>query len=138
IPDEEKQRRVDLQKQIMNAVITGQGWDGIPEATRKQADTAWFRSVLVWDPAPVMKKVKQPLLIVHGELDKQVPIQNAELLNGLALQRKKGTTAMVLIPGINHLLVPARTGEVSEYGALGDARVSPDVSTRVVEWLRNH
>ncbi len=136
IADDEKQRRVELQKQIMNAVITGQGWDGIPEATRKQADTAWFRSVLLWDPAPVMKKVNQPLLIVHGELDKQVPIQNAELLNGLALQRKKGATAMVLIPGINHLLVPAKTGEVSEYGALRDAKVSLDVSTQVVEWLK--
>ena len=30
IADEEKQRRIDLQKQVMNAVLTGQGWEGVP------------------------------------------------------------------------------------------------------------
>lgn len=135
IGDDEKQRRVELQKQIMNAVLTGQGWEGVDEKVRKQADTSWFRSLLLWDPAPVMKKVNQPLLIMHGELDRQVPIQSAELLEGLAAQRKKGTAALVLVPGINHLLVPARTGEVAEYGTLVDARVSPEVSRLIVEWL---
>ncbi len=136
IADDEKQRRVELQKQIMNAVLTGQGWEGVDEKVRKQADTPWFRSFLLWDPAPVMKKVDQPLLIMHGELDKQVPIQSAELLNGLAAQRKKGTASLVLVPGINHLLVPAKTGEVAEYGTLVDARVSPEVSRLLVEWLK--
>lgn len=136
ISDEEKQKRVELQQQIMNAVLTGQGWDGIPEAMRKQADTPWFRSLLAFDPAPVMKKVKQPLLIVHGELDKQVPIGNAELLNGLATQRKRGTATLALVPGVNHLLVPAKTGEVGEYGSLGDVRVSPEVARTIVEWLK--
>jgi len=136
LPDEEKQRRVELQKQVMNAVLTGQGWEGVPEAMRKQADTAWFRSVLGWDPAPVVKKVEQPWLIMHGELDKQVPLQNAELLNGLALQRKKGTATLALVPGINHLLVPARTGEVAEYASLTDAQVSPDVAKQIADWLK--
>lgn len=136
ISDEEKQKRVALQQQIMEAVLTGQGWDGIPEAMRKQADTPWFQSLLAFDPAPVMKKVKQPLLIVHGELDKQVPIGNAELLNGLATQRKRGTATLALLPGINHLLVPARTGEVSEYGSLAEAKVSPDVARTIVDWLK--
>jgi pimeloyl-ACP methyl ester carboxylesterase len=136
ITEEEKQRRVALQTQIIDAVLTGQGWDGVPEAMRKQADTPWFRSVLAFDPAPLMKKVEQPLLIVHGELDKQVPIANAELLNGLATQRKKGTSALVLVPGINHLLVPARTGEIAEYASLSEAKVSPEVPRAIVEWLK--
>ena len=135
ISDEEKQRRIDLQKQIMNAVLTGTGWEGVPEAVRKQADTAWFRSFLQWEPTPVLKKVDQPLLILHGELDKQVPLQNAELLNGLAAQRKKGPATLVLVPGINHLLVPAKTGEVAEYASLQAAKVSPEVAKQIVEWL---
>ena len=136
ISDDERQRRVDLQKQIMNAVITGQGWEGVPEATRKQADTAWFRSVLQWDPEPVVRKVDQPLLILHGALDKQVPVANAELLNGLAAKRKKGPGTLTLVPGINHLLVPAKTGEVSEYGSLSAEKVSPLVATQIAEWLK--
>lgn len=136
IAEDEKQRRVDLQKQVMNAVISGQGWEGVPDAVRKQADSPWFRSFLQWDPAPVMKKVDEPLLILHGALDKQVPLRNAEVLNGLALQRKKGTTTLAMVPGINHLLVPARTGEVSEYGSLQGAKVSPDVARQITEWLK--
>jgi pimeloyl-ACP methyl ester carboxylesterase len=136
IPDDEKQRRVELQKQVMNAVLTGQGWEGVPEAMRKQADTPWFRSVLTWDPEPVVKKLEQPWLIMHGELDKQVPLQNAELLNGLSTQRKKGTATMVLVPGINHLLVPARTGDVAEYANLPDVKVSPEVSNQIAGWLK--
>jgi hypothetical protein len=42
----------------------------------------------------------------------------------------------VKIPGINHLLVPAVTGEVDEYGTLKDKRVSPEISKAIVTWLR--
>ncbi len=135
LTDEEKQRRVTLQKQIMNAVLSGEGWEGVPAALRAQSDTPWFRSLLAYDPAPVMKKMQQPLLIVHGELDRQVPLANAELLNGLAVQRKRGTATLALVPGVNHLLVPAATGEVSEYPNLSDARVSPDVARAIGDWL---
>ena len=136
ISEDEKQRRVELQKQIMNAVLTGQGWEGVPEATRKQADTAWFRSVLQWDPEPVIRKVDQPWLIMHGELDKQVPLQNAELLNGLATKRKKGPATLTLVPGINHLLLPATTGEIAEYASLSEEKVSPLVATQIADWLK--
>ncbi|MBA2353797.1 MAG: hypothetical protein H0V80_03910 [Acidobacteria bacterium] len=135
LPADEKQRRVQLQAQIMNAVVTGQGWEGVPEAMRKAADTPYFQSVLAFEPAVVMKKVRQPLLILHGERDRQVGLSNAELLSGLAVQRKRGASQLVMLPGINHLLVPAPTGEVSEYGSLGDAKVSPEVARVIVDWL---
>src|SRR5690606_12950695 len=125
-----------LQTQIMNAVLTGEGWDGVPEQLRKQADTPWFRSLLAYDPAEPLDKADQPLLIVHGELDKQVAITNADALLALAQARKKGKGAdVVKLPGINHLLVPARTGEIGEYGALEDRTVSPAVTSAIAEWL---
>ena len=40
---------------------------------RKQADTPWFQSFLTFDPAKTIRDVRQPMLLVHGELDKQVP-----------------------------------------------------------------
>jgi hypothetical protein len=36
---------------------------------------------------------------------------------------------------VNHLLVPAVTGEKSEYGTLPDRHVSKDVTTAVTTWL---
>jgi len=40
------------------------------------------------------------------------------------------------VPGVNHLLVPAKTGDVSEYGSLGpDAKVSPQVTSAIANFL---
>jgi len=80
--------------------------------------------------------VKQPLLIVQGELDTQVEPSNADRLEQLAKSRKTDSTSdLVKLPGINHLLVPAKTGEVDEYASLKDAHVSPAVTGAIATWL---
>lgn len=133
----DKQAAIELQKKIQRAVLTGSGWEGVPPALRKQADTAWFQSFLRFDPARVMPDLKQPVLIVQGLLDTQVPPADAEKLAALADARKKAPKAAVVkIAGINHLLVPATTGEVDEYGTLRNKQVSPEVATAIVAWLR--
>jgi hypothetical protein len=43
---------------------------------------------------------------------------------------------VVKIPGINHLLVPATTGEVEEYGTLQEKQISPQVGTVLASWLK--
>jgi dipeptidyl aminopeptidase/acylaminoacyl peptidase len=137
VPEAEKQAKIELQKKIQAAVIAGSGWEGIPDELRKQADTPWFRSLLTYDPAQVMPKVKQPLLIIQGDLDTQVPPAHAEHLAELARARKKAATVeTVHIPGVNHLFVPATTGEVSEYSQLKTQAVSPKVVESIVEWVK--
>src|SRR5262245_12952119 len=134
----ERQATIDLQKKIQRAVVTGLGWDqiNVPEGVRHQADTPYFQSFLTLDPARLMKDVPQPLLIVQGERDTQVPPANAEKLETLAKARKKAAPVKrVTIPGINHLLVPANTGEVEEYGRLTDRHVSAAVTTELITWL---
>ena len=72
-----------------------------------------------------MANVRQPLLIVQGELDTQVEPLNADRLETLARARKNAPPVEVVkVPGVNHLLVPATTGEVDEYGTLKDKQVS--------------
>jgi hypothetical protein len=137
--ESERQATIDLQKQIQQAVVTGLGWEkiNVPESVRRQAETPYFQSFLTFDPAKLIKDVGQPLLIVQGELDTQVPPANAEKLETLAKARKKpGPVKVVKIPGINHLLVPANTGEVDEYARLTDRHVSPAVTTELINWLR--
>ena len=137
LSDAEKQAKIELQNKIQAAVVSGTGWDALPEDVRKQADTPWFRSLLTFDPAQVLPKVKQPLLIIQGELDTQVPPTQADRLAELARARKKaGPVEVVHIPGINHLLVPATTGEVSEYGQSRDKTISPKVAAAILEWLK--
>ena len=137
VPDGEKQEKVALQQKIQQAVITGKGWEEIPPELRKQADIPIFRSFLMFDPAVQMTKFKQPILIIQGDLDAQVPPHHADKLGELARQRKKaGAVEVVHLPGVNHLLVKAKTGEVSEYADLPDKRISPDVATTIGDWLK--
>jgi hypothetical protein len=132
----ERAAKIALQEQIQAAVLKGAGWDGVPDAMRRAADTPWFQSLLSFDPARVMKDVDQPLLIVQGELDVQVPPHHADKLLALAQARDRKVDAQVMkVPGINHLLVPAKTGEVSEYGSLEGAEVAPAVSAGIGAWL---
>ena len=43
---------------------------------------------------------------------------------------------MVKVPGVNHLLVPAKTGDVSEYGSLGTgAQVSTQVTGAIADFM---
>ena len=139
LSDEEKQSRIALQKRVQAAVL-GQGdWKDVPEDIRRQADTPWFRSFLAFDPAAVIPHVRQPILIVHGELDKQVPPQHADKLAELARARKKvpaESVKVVKLPGVNHLLVPAETGEVTENGNLTGRSVSPELGAATVAFLK--
>lgn len=137
LPDDQKQQKIELQKRIQTAVVAGTGWENVPPELRKQADTPWFRSLLLFDPAATLPKVKQPILIVQGDLDTQVPPAHADRLAQLARARKNTPPAEVVhIPGVNHLLVPATTGEVAEYTQLSGKTVSPQVAEAIAAWLR--
>jgi uncharacterized protein len=135
-PEAEAQEKIALQKQIHEAVISGDGWDAVPANLRRSADTPWFQSMLLFDPATVMKDVRQPVLIVQGALDTQVPPHHAEKLAELARARKRKVPVdLALVPGVNHLLVPATTGEVDEYASLTDKQVAGGVTSAIGTWM---
>ncbi|PYQ74084.1 MAG: hypothetical protein DMG04_11605 [Acidobacteria bacterium] len=134
---EEKQAKIDLQKRVNEAVVSGKGLDQLPPEIRRQADNMEFQSLLSNDPAKVMPDVKQPLLIVQGSLDTQVEPYNADRLEALARKRKNSPPVEVVrVAGVNHLLVPAKTGEAEEYASLKDKNISPDVIQPIIAWLQ--
>jgi pimeloyl-ACP methyl ester carboxylesterase len=134
---EEKQAKVEAQKKIHDAVITGQGLELLPPDVRRTVDTPEFQSLLTSDPAKLVAGVRQPLLVVQGGLDTQVEPQNADRLEALARARKNAPPVEVVkVPSVNHLLVPATTGEADEYGTLKDKQVSQAVTEALVTWLK--
>jgi pimeloyl-ACP methyl ester carboxylesterase len=138
-PEGAKQEKIALQNRIMDAVISGTGWQSVPPELRRQADTAWFRSWLLFDPAQVVRRTNQPILLLQGSLDTQVPPDQADKLEVLANARRAGQSATirkVVVPGVNHLLVPARTGEVEEYASLSVKTVSPEITDALIAWLK--
>lgn len=130
----DRQERMALQRRLLDAVVSGKGWEAVPEDLRKQADTAWFRSWLQFDPARAIDRIDQPLLIVHGALDTQVPPENAERLEALSRERddRRATTARVVVPGVNHQMVPAAADAADE----APRDLAPEVVRAIVDWLR--
>ena len=138
MPEAERAQRIELQKRIQAAVLGEGTWDGIPEPLKQQAETAWFQSFLRFTPESVMSRVKQPMLILHGEIDRQVPVHHADRLAELARARRKGsaeTVDVVKLEGVNHLLVKGKTGDLEEYGSLSRQGIDARVVTAVVDWL---
>ena len=125
LSDAERQARIDLQKKIQAAVLSGTGWEGVPPAMRRQADTPWFKSVLAYDPAKVLPKTRQPLLIVHDNADPAVPASEADRLADLAKSRKKGGPVEV---------VHAEDGGTLASG--GAAAAGARGVEAIVEWIK--
>jgi uncharacterized protein len=136
IPPAERVAKIELQSRINAAVMSGRGWEALPPEVRKQADTPWFQSFLVFDPARVIRDVRQPVLFIHGELDAEVPVSHLDRLGELAQKEGRSrSVSVVAVRGVNHLLTPAVTGEVAEYASLPNRNLSADVTKAIAEWL---
>ena len=130
VADADRDARIELQKKILEAVVTEQGWEALPADIRPSVDTPWYRSLLLFDPATVMKDVKQPVLILHGALDRQVPPHHAGRLAEFARARKKSPPVEVKsLPGLNHVFVEAATGD-------GGTTISPEVARALDAWAK--
>jgi len=126
LPAAERQNRIETQKKIIAAVINGRGWEGIPDPIRRQADTPLFKSMLTYDPETVLEKVKQPILILHGDLDTVMPPGEADRLTALAKARKKaGTTETIHVANVNQTLSQG-----------GDKTLTPQVGAAIAEWIK--
>lgn len=134
-PAADREAKIALQRRIDAAVLTGKGWEGIAPELRRRADTPWFQSVLAFDPGKVARELDQPLLIVHGEVDREVPVAHAEQLASAARKGNRDPVTVNVLPGVNHRLQAAKTGDLAEYATLS-GNVSPDVIARVVGWLQ--
>lgn len=131
-----QQAAIEQQKQILDAVITGNGWDELTPDIRRRVDTPLYRSFLMFDPAKVISRVRQPMLIVQPALDREVPAYHGEQIAQLGRSRPRAkATEYVHLPGVNHLLARATTGDVAEYGTLPDRSVSPAAILEITAWL---
>ena len=96
----------------------------------------WMKFFLTYDPAPTMRRVKTPVLILTGSRDQQavpeeVALQEAAFKEG----GNKDVTARVL-PDLNHLFVHDTDGFPGNYKKLPPPiMVRADVLEIVTDWL---
>ena len=103
---------------------------------RKTADPPWFRDFLEFDTADAMRRIRQPILILHGSLDNQVDPQHAVRLAELAGYRRRDVSVdQVTLEGLDHLLVDTNLGVVANYNDMRSRSVSSEFIDTLVNWL---
>ena len=101
----------------------------------KSAQSAWFKSLVEYDPAPVLRELTVPVLAVYGELDTQVPAaMNAAAFSEAIAEADNPDYTVVTLLGANHLFQEAVTGSPSEYAELKPEFV-PGFLESVIEWI---
>jgi dipeptidyl aminopeptidase/acylaminoacyl peptidase len=96
----------------------------------------WMKFFLTYDPAPTMRRVKTPVLIITGARDQQaVPEQVALIEAAFKEGGNKDVTARVL-PELNHLFVQDTDGFPGNYTKLPPPVIMrSDVLEMIGEWL---
>jgi len=119
------QRRAELEAEAARAVET----DTAPSSP-------WMRWFRTYDPLPTARRVRQPVLILQGAVDRQVSAGQADTLaEAMRAAGNRDVTERVF-PHLNHLfLVSPTDGSPSEYPALKDTAIGRDVLDAIADWL---
>jgi len=105
-----------------------------PMAHRLASD--WTRQLMAYDPAPVLRAVKAPILAVNGTKDLQV-VADLNLAGIRAATRENADVTIVPLPGLNHLFQTAGTGAVGEYADIEET-IAPVALKTIGDWVVAH
>ncbi len=107
----------------------------IIEAQVASVATPAFRSFMLYDPQPVLRRLTVPVLAFYGKLDIQVPaVQSAGRMSGALRVAGNSDYTVEVFDGLNHLMQPAITGAIEEYGQI-EITIAPEVLELVIDWL---
>ncbi len=92
-----------------------------------------------YDPAPVARQVKAATLILQGETDRQVPVENAEKLAALIRSNGNKDVTVHTFPFTDHLFLTDTTGDFLDlYRHVKNNQVSPKILGTMADWLVAH
>lgn len=119
----------DLQKKLLEPAAAG------VKAFMAMYKTPWYRYFITFDPAPVLKNVRVPVLALNGELDLQVAWkQNLDLIAAGLKAGGNNDVTVKAFPKLNHLFQTTQTGLISEYQMIEET-MSPEVLKTMSDWI---
>ena len=93
----------------------------------------WFRAFAAYDPAPMLRALRVPVLALLGDKDVQVvAAQNAPALRAALADNR--LASVVVLPGFNHMFQKATTGAIGEYARI-EVTVDPVALAAMGDWL---
>lgn len=96
---------------------------------------SWMRFYLDYDPLPVARRVRAPVLILQGETDQQVIPAQAELLAGAMRQAGNARVTVHMLPNVNHMMLDDPDGRSSGYANLPSRRINAQVLRLLSDWV---
>ena len=114
--------------------------DSILRLARASLDPArqtvpWVKFWMSYDPAPFARRVTAPTLILQGETDRQVPVDQAGKLAALIRAGGNKDVTVRVFPATNHLFVTDTSGDFNNYDNLRSNRISAAVLGTLADWL---
>jgi hypothetical protein len=117
----------------IDAVMKEAGAPPITDQAFAAVNSPWYRAFAAYDPAPALRSLRIPVLAIIGSKDAQVPAaQNIPALRVALTDDPKAE--VVELPGLNHLLQPATTGAVDEYGKI-EITIDPSALNLIGDWV---
>jgi dienelactone hydrolase len=121
LPADERARQLaDLDKRVSE-------WVGMNPWTR------WFAD---YDPLPVARRLRQPVLILHGALDRQVSVGQADTLAAAIRGAGNRDVTLTIYPRLNHLFLPTDgDGSPADYPGLPQRTLPAELLDTLTAWL---
>lgn len=119
-------------EQFLEAVRSGREFapHEVPDLVYLGArDVPWIRDHFTYQVSEMLSAVDCPVLILHGDKDFQVPVEQSE-----ALAAGEPAVAFGRLPGLDHLLKRSE-GESTLAEYFTDRRVDPSALTALTDWL---
>ena len=103
------------------------------EALFRPSVQPYLISQLTIDPANALRAVNAPVLILQGDNDLQVSVQDARLLAAARPDAK-----LVILPGVNHVLKTAPTDRAGNFATYADPSrpLAPGVMQAILDFVK--
>jgi dienelactone hydrolase len=129
-PELRKQKLAEEQEMI-TAVQTGGDLSKYPA----QVSLPWTKEFWTYDPLATIRRVRQPVLILQGAIDRQITAEQADMLEKAAREAGNKDVTKQVFPNLNHLFLTAKTGGFEEYSKLETSVIGDDLLKVLGDWL---
>ena len=121
---------------IIDTLKTGRKVEQVPQmlyALFRPSVQPYLISDFAVDPVTVLRGVDVPVLIIQGDKDLQIGVEDARLL-----QEARPDAELVIIPNMNHVLKPCASTDMAvqmETYVKPDLRIEPQVACEIADFI---
>jgi hypothetical protein len=125
-------------KRIFTALKKGKTVKDYPQALTsifKEDIQGFMRNWIQYDPTKVIKKLKIPILIINGDKDLQVSVEEANTLKKAVPEAK-----LIIVENMNHVLVPIAGDNLDNSKSYNEPlrKISDELTNKVINFIKSN